>query len=73
MKGVRGAESLIESSPLHVQRGGLTHPTRYPLEVHTRPEAGAYQDVRSFGSTETVAVVIDGRELGVVAASDLLP
>jgi Uma2 family endonuclease len=43
------------------------------LEIHSRPEAGSYQDVRSLGSGETVAVVIDGREIGAIGVADLLP
>jgi Uma2 family endonuclease len=43
------------------------------LKVRSRPEAGAYQDVRSLGSAETVAVVIDGREIGAIGVADLLP
>jgi len=42
------------------------------LEVHSRPEAGAYQDVRSLDATETIAAVIDGREIGAIAVADLL-
>ncbi|MDR3618789.1 MAG: Uma2 family endonuclease [Paludisphaera borealis] len=43
------------------------------LEVYAQPEAGTYQVVRTLDPTEAVTVVVDGRELGVVAVADLLP
>jgi Uma2 family endonuclease len=47
------------------------------VEVHTRPTGPAaparYQDVATYGPSDRVPVVIDGREVGQVAVADLLP
>jgi len=43
------------------------------LEVYSQPDSGTYQTIRLLDSTETVAVVVDGRALGEVPVADLLP
>jgi Uma2 family endonuclease len=41
------------------------------LEVYSQPASGMYQSVRSISATEKVAVVVDGRGVGEIAAADL--
>jgi hypothetical protein len=47
------------------------------IEVHTRPtgptEPAQYQDVTIYGEADEVPVVLDGREVGRIAARDVLP
>ncbi len=43
------------------------------LEVYENPESGTYKNARILDPSETVAVVIDGRELGADPVADLLP
>jgi Uma2 family endonuclease len=71
--------SLDRTEKLRVYAGGgipvywIVNLVELRVEVHARPEAGVYQDVRSLDSTEAVAVVMDGREVGAIAVADLLP
>ena len=39
----------------------------------SRPEASRYEDFRCFGPDESVPVIIDGVEVGMIAVKDILP
>jgi Uma2 family endonuclease len=44
------------------------------VEVHSGPSGAAgYRDVEVYGEGEEIAVVVDGREVGRIAARDILP
>ena len=43
------------------------------LEVYSEPKGGRYRKFTVLEESATVAVVIDGHELGQVAVADLLP
>jgi Uma2 family endonuclease len=43
------------------------------LEVHSDPEGRTYRSLRSLGSGEILPLAIDGRDLGAIDVSDLLP
>jgi Uma2 family endonuclease len=43
------------------------------VEVHTEPAAGAYREKRTYGRDARVPVVLDGREIGLIAVAEILP
>jgi Uma2 family endonuclease len=43
------------------------------VEVYTGPTPTGYQDRRVFGPNEKVPVIVDGKEVGQIGVSDILP